>query len=288
MVVCTDHNIDLLKASSHNKTQEFLENCVELNLLLSITKPIRITHSSATLIDNIFLSARLHDESMSWILVEDMSDHFPCRTSIPYLCPDNSIDQYITKRKLTDKVYDKTNQLLNQVSWNELLESRNCNDSFNTFHDILQALIDEHAPEKSVKISYKSVQPWMSKGLLKCLTKQKKLYCKASKLPKEHETVKEYKKYRLLLQKIIRKAKMSYYSDKCVDFKNNTKKLWNVINKLTGKTVNKHNIIDSLSIDQKLLRNSSKLQMNLRITFPQSAEFLPKIHQNLRKVVMNI
>ena len=113
MVVCTDHNIDLLKASTHTKTQDFLENCVELNLLPSITKPTRITHSGATLIDNIFLSARLHEESMSWIIVEDMSDHFPCLTSIPYLCPDNSIDQYITKRKLTDKVYNKINQSLN-------------------------------------------------------------------------------------------------------------------------------------------------------------------------------
>ena len=65
----------------------------------------------------------------------------------------------------------------------------------------------------------------MSKGLLKCLSKQKRLYNKALRLPKEHETVQEYKQYRSLLERIIRKAKMSYYSDKCVDIKNNTKKL---------------------------------------------------------------
>ena len=45
---------------------------------------------------------------------------------------------------------------------------------------------------------------------------------------------------------------MSYYSEKCVDFKGNIMKLWNVINKLTVKTVNKHDIIDSLRVGQTI------------------------------------
>ena len=52
---------------------------------------------------------------------------------------------------------------------------------------------------------------------------------------------------------------MSYYSDKCIDFKNNTKNLWNVINKLTGKIINKHDIIDSLSIDHKIVKEQLKI-----------------------------
>ena len=122
IAICTDHNIDLLKASSHNKTQEFLEHCIEMNLLPCITKPTRITHSSATLIDKIFLSVGLHDASRSWILIEDLSDHFPCLTSIPNLSPDHSVDQYVNTRKLTDKVYAKIRSSLNQVCWQEILE----------------------------------------------------------------------------------------------------------------------------------------------------------------------
>ena len=80
--VCTDHNINLLNATSHKKTQVFLESCIELGLFPSITKPTRITHSSATLIDNIFLSMGIHDTSTNWILIEDISDHLPCLTSI--------------------------------------------------------------------------------------------------------------------------------------------------------------------------------------------------------------
>ena len=171
IVICTDHNIDLLKASSHNNTQEFLENCVEMNLLPCITKPTRITNSSTTLIDNIFINIGLRDASMSWIIIEDSSDHFPCLTSIPNLCPDHLVDQYVHKRKFTDKVYTQLECSLNQIGWQELLEHQSCDDSFNTFHDILLSRIDEYAPEKLVKIGHKSVQPWISKGLLRCLSK---------------------------------------------------------------------------------------------------------------------
>ena len=176
-VVCTDHNINLLNASSHRKTQEFLESCIDLGLFPCITKPIRITHSSATLIDNIFLSTGIHDASTSWILEEDMSDHLPCLTSISRMRPDNVIEHYIWKRKLNDKSIERIKKSLDQNNWQNLLEGKSCNAAFECFHNILLSSIDDHAPEKSVKVSYKSVQPWMSKGLLKCLSKQKRMYC---------------------------------------------------------------------------------------------------------------
>ena len=52
---------------------------------------------------------------------------------------------------------------------------------------------------------------------------------------------------------------MAYYSQKCVDFRSETKKLWNVINKMTGNIVNKHDILDSLSIDHTITKDSCKI-----------------------------
>ena len=54
VVIGLDHNLDLLKGSRHKNTHEFLERNLENHLLPSITKPTRITHTSATLIDNVF------------------------------------------------------------------------------------------------------------------------------------------------------------------------------------------------------------------------------------------
>ena len=59
IVIGIDHNMDFLKASRHTNTQKFLDYNLEINLLPVITKPTRITDTSATLIDNILISSKL-------------------------------------------------------------------------------------------------------------------------------------------------------------------------------------------------------------------------------------
>ena len=56
LILGMDHNIDLLKCKEHTQTQQFTNNMNELNLFPTITRPSRITHHSATLIDNILVS----------------------------------------------------------------------------------------------------------------------------------------------------------------------------------------------------------------------------------------
>ena len=50
--------MDFLKASRHTNTQKFMEYNLEINMLPVITKPTRITDTSATLIDNILISGK--------------------------------------------------------------------------------------------------------------------------------------------------------------------------------------------------------------------------------------
>ena len=58
-IIGLDHNLDLLKQAIHIKTQEFLECILDHNMLPTITKPTRISKTSATLIDNILISEKL-------------------------------------------------------------------------------------------------------------------------------------------------------------------------------------------------------------------------------------
>ena len=53
-IVAMDHNMNFLKFNTHNKTHEFVESSIKNDLYPSITKPTRVTYSTATLIDNIF------------------------------------------------------------------------------------------------------------------------------------------------------------------------------------------------------------------------------------------
>ena len=60
LVIGMDHNIDFLKGSHHNPTQNFIEDLSDIDLFPTITRPTCITKNSMTLIDNIYISDQLH------------------------------------------------------------------------------------------------------------------------------------------------------------------------------------------------------------------------------------
>ena len=87
MLIGLDHNLDLLKADKHSLTQDFLDQNIDSGLMPCITKPTRITHETATLIDNIIVSNSIYDGHQSYILTEDLSDHLPCLVTLPGFDP---------------------------------------------------------------------------------------------------------------------------------------------------------------------------------------------------------
>ena len=56
IVIGTDQNFDLLKIESHDKTQDLYNTFTSNGFIPTITSPTRITHNTATLIDNIYTS----------------------------------------------------------------------------------------------------------------------------------------------------------------------------------------------------------------------------------------
>ena len=74
-VIMGDFNIDLLNLS-HASTEYFL-NILETNFFSPhILQPTRITHHSATLIDNVFFNSLIH-HTISGNIIYDLTDHLP-------------------------------------------------------------------------------------------------------------------------------------------------------------------------------------------------------------------
>ena len=69
----------------------------------------------------------------------------------------------------------------------------------------------------------------------------------------------KYKQHQNLLNRIKRKAKTSYYNTKCEEYRKNTKKLWQVINKTIGKQKHGGSIIPYISIDGVRTYNPEKI-----------------------------
>ena len=116
-IIGLDHNLDLLKQSVHSKTQEFLECILDHNLLPTITKPTRISKTSATLIDNILISKKLQPNYESLIIVDDLSDHLPCLVKLKNFKPTGT-KNFILKRIINNKAVQKINEDLSKIDWN--------------------------------------------------------------------------------------------------------------------------------------------------------------------------
>ena len=217
-IIGLNHNLDLLKQSVHSKTQEFLECILDHNLLPTITKPTRISKTSATLIGNILISKKLQPNYESLIIVDDLSDHLPCLVKLKNFKPTGT-KNFILKRVINNKVVKKINEDLSKIDWNIKMKDKPASDSFHAFHSELLISLNKHAPEKLIRVKEKGVKnPWMSKGLKNSVTKSKKLYERALIDPAVWS---KYKEFMTILRKCKRKLKLNYYQNKCNEFRKN-------------------------------------------------------------------
>ena len=162
-----DHNYDLLKTDTHKLTEEFLGLMINREIWLMIMCPTRITQSSATLIDNIFISDRLHWQFDSMIILDHISNHLPSLLLLKQTKIRNKVPIEFQSRKLNGLKFRSIRHSLNQVDWHGVLNSNDCNQNFNTFSDILEGKIKENAPLKTIRISsrYRFLEPWITTGI---------------------------------------------------------------------------------------------------------------------------
>ena len=106
-----------------------------------------------------------------YILVDDISDHMPIVVKFRNQNKSMKGLKTVKHRKLDSLAFDKINQDISEENWPELLSKLKANDSFNLFHEKLIASIDNHAPEKTMKLGRKSMirDPWITTGILRSL-----------------------------------------------------------------------------------------------------------------------
>ena len=96
-------------------------------------------------------------------------------------------------------------------------------ESFDTVHNKIIEIIDRISPEHEVHIRNKRVnKPWISKSIANSIRKSKQLFKKSLTDPCYQNRYIDYLK---CLNKIKRTAKLDYYQQKCIDYKQNTKKV---------------------------------------------------------------
>lgn len=243
IIITGDLNIDLLKYTVHNPTTLFLDMLISNDLMPQITKPTRITQSSATLIDHIFSNIDI-DKSLAGTILSDITDHYCNFISINIKPKSHPNPKSITFRKLDKISINHFHTALSQVNWSFITGLNNPNEAYNLFTRKVLALMDEYLPVISCKFNkFKhKKEPWVTPGILVSLKKKEKLYRQMikSSLSSSYDSKQNtYKTYEKNYKKVVRKAKFLYWQNRFESTKRDIKQTWKNINSILNRSQNK-------------------------------------------------
>ena len=117
------------------------------------------------------------------------------------------------------------------------------------FHNKLTTILNQVAPERTIKIRNRRNVPWFTLGIKKSNDKDKRLFKASQSATVTTAQKQKYLKYHKVLQKTKRVARQLYYRNLCKEFRYNSQKLWKLINSIAGKTNNKCDIVNHLKVD---------------------------------------
>ena len=304
VVVGLDHNLDFLKLAVHKSTRNFIDLNLEYDLVPTITGPTHITKMSVTLIDNILVSQKFCERFESNILIDNISDHLPTIIVLRDMYINKKEKVQIKSRDMCPSAINAAIRHLQGVDWTEHMNNRNYDENVNKIHQTVIETLDEFIPETTHSVSHNKLrrEPWLTSGIQTSTKKAKLLYKQTLKKNCNQHCLDKYKKYNQLLSKVRRNAKHCHYLKVCKNFRNNTSKLWRVINEISGTLSEKTGIIDHITIDnidyfqpKQIANEFGKYFGNIGKKFankiPKSLKsvstYLEKIRQNSSSLFMN-
>lgn len=161
-----DFNIDLLKSEENPHVHDFLNQMFSSSFYPLITRPTRITNSSATLIDNIFVN-NLEESYTSGILFTDLSDHLPVFQITSNIQKERKSNITTKYRQINDKNISHLCQNLEQEKWLDIFNNDDPQEAYNLFYNKLHDIYEKSIPLKISKNDNHSRKiQWLTKGLL--------------------------------------------------------------------------------------------------------------------------
>ena len=199
-----------------------------------ITKPTRITSTSATLIDHIFTNDM--STSNSGIIIADISDHFGSFYIAHTKHLTHASDTTLFRRKYSQRNIDKFVNDLDLTDFTDVTHLDCPNEAYNVFIDKFNTSFEEAFPATKCNHSTrrrKIHQPWITTGFKVSVNTKSTLYRKYKQNPTDRNTQK-YKTYNCIFNRVKRKLKCDYYAHKIEQYKSDTKSLWAFLNQTIG------------------------------------------------------
>ena len=198
LILLGDFNINLLNFKKDNDTGSFIDTMTSNSLQPLILRPTRITTKSNTLIDNIFTNITSENVT-SGNITHTISDHL-AQFAFIEMNIKKKVENNLFRRDF--KHFNNTNfkEDILKVDWEKELhkEIEDPNHSIEKLISIVNKKLDKHAPYKmfSQKSKEAPKRPWMTKGILKSISKRDNIHKKYVRSKNEVNKVALYENYR--------------------------------------------------------------------------------------------
>ena len=232
-ILLGDFNIDLSK-NNRSHFKRLLNNLsCQLHLHQLITEPTRITETSQTTIDLIFVN-NTQRIVRSGVIPCALSDHplvFCVFKAGVTKAPPRIIEYRSYKR------YNKESFLqdLRNNNWSAAVDDNGINATVDNWCKFFTDIADLYAPIKKMKVKGVNI-PWMTAELSQAMQQRDHHLKKAQKTQsKTHWSA--YRKYRCFVNKKVRECKSEYYENLLKENKKNPSGLWKTLNELTSRNI---------------------------------------------------
>ena len=210
-----------------------LETLYNMKQLVDV--PTRETLNTSSLLDVIF-TTNDQSHSTTGVYKIGLSDHYMIFTVYSNVHDRDGHHEKVltfrnyktfsTERFLNDLI---SLECLHDTDWcSSLLESK-----WYEFKNAFSKLSNEHAPIQCRRLKNKS-NSWFDADILAMIYRRDYLKRKAIAC-KDRRLWQDYRSQRNAVTRVIRQRKRNYYDEKINESQSNPKKLWKVLNQLTGK-----------------------------------------------------
>lgn len=269
-----DYNVNLLNAETHSTTGLFLQSLYSFNYVPLITKPTRLTASSATIIDNIFTNVINFGCAFHGILFSDITDHFPI-----FYVQENRETVYsspaeVTKRNFSKSNFNKFSDSLKNCNWNSVNTNMDTQSAFTDFHNKINYYYNESFPLCTFTKKYNNKYPWMTDAIKNSIKYKNKLFIKYRKNPSKNNEI-AYKQYKSKLHHILVVAEKEHYKSLFQMHQGNLTKSWRLIKDIINRNKQK-NMSSKFKIDGHFTEDEKKIAQGFNNYFVNVGSSLDK------------
>lgn len=260
VIILGDININLLKIQN-DKIKDYINNLIINSYTPCLTLPTRITDSTATLIDHIYIKLKqteINDRIITGNLLTDITDHLP-----NFLLLGTPVNEMIKNRPYI-RIYNETNISklqadLSEVNWSVIFEDKTPNEKCDVFISTYSTLFNKSFPKTRLSRKRAKDKNWVTPGLKKCIQKKNALYRRKLEHPTEENKIK-YNRYRNTLTATLRKAMELHYNELFRTRNSSVKNLWDTYGKIINPNkYKKKKTIDKIILDGETTSNPHRI-----------------------------